>query len=66
MTDAKGVSGNTVADLREVALGWDDSARQCDDLGEPELAARDRRFASAMREAASILEALRMDDILST
>ena len=54
---AKGISGNTVADLREVASVWDKSAEYCDTCAEPELAARDRRFASAMREAADILEA---------
>jgi len=58
---AKGISGNTPADLREVAIVWDKSAEYCDTFGESELASRDRRFAAAMREAASILEALRMD-----
>ena len=58
---AKGVSGNTIADLREVAAVWDKSALYCEECGEPELAARDNRFAAAMREAASILEALRYD-----
>jgi hypothetical protein len=56
---AKGISGNTATDLREVAIVWDKSAEYCDQCGEPELASRDRRFAAAMREAASILEALR-------
>ena len=57
MTGAKGISGNTVADLREVALSWDESAKYCEDRGELELAARDRRFAAATREAADVLEA---------
>ena len=56
MTGAKGISGNTIADLREVAAVWDKSALYCDEKGEPELASRDRRFAAAMREAADILE----------
>ena len=56
---AKGISGNTPADLREVAIVWDASAVYCERCGETELAARDRRFASAMREAASILEAFK-------
>jgi hypothetical protein len=55
MNGAKGVSGNTVADLREVAVVWDKSAKYCDECGETELAERDRRFAAAMREAANIL-----------
>jgi hypothetical protein len=59
--NTKGTSGNTVSDLREVALSWDESALTCDSLGEPGLASRDRRFATAMREAADILEALRYD-----
>lgn len=54
--EPKGISGNTVADLREVAIMWDGGALFCDSRGEPELASRDRRFAAAMREAADILE----------
>ncbi len=57
MTGAKGISGNTVADLREVADSWDSSAKYCDQHNETELAARDRRFAAAMRSAADLLEA---------
>ncbi len=54
--ETKGISGNTAADLREVAAVWDKSALYCDEKGESELASRDRRFADAMREAADILE----------
>ena len=53
---AKGISGNTIVDLREVASVWDNSALICVEHGEAELASRDRRFAAAMREAADILE----------
>lgn len=55
--ETKGISGNTIADLREIASVWDKSAEYCDSCAEPELARRDRRFAAAMREAANILEA---------
>lgn len=54
--DKTGMSGNTPSDLREVAAMWDKSALYCDD-GYPDLAARDRRIAAAMRKAADILEA---------
>jgi hypothetical protein len=53
MTDSQGLSGNTPADLEEVAKSWDESAKYCDEQGAPELAERDRRFASAMRLAAT-------------
>lgn len=53
---AKGISGNTPADLREVAAVWDQSAKFCDLHNETELAERDRRFAAAMRKSAEILE----------
>jgi len=56
MCDAKGISGNTAADLKEVASMWDESALVCESHGEPSLAIRDRRFAAAMRKAAEILE----------
>jgi len=54
---SSGLRGNTVKDLREVATMWDSSARVCDLMEEPGLAQRDRRFATAMRKAADILEA---------
>ena len=62
MTGAKGISGNTPADLREVAAVWDKSAEYCDSRGEDGLASRDRRFAAAMREAADILAIKAQDD----
>ena len=54
MIAAKGILG-TSAELREVALSFDASAKYCEERGELELAARDRRFAAAMRKAADIL-----------
>jgi len=53
----KGISGNTAADLREVALTWDESAKYCESCGQIGLSFRDRRFAAAMWEAANIIEA---------
>jgi hypothetical protein len=54
-----GISGNTPADMREIAAIWDESAKFCEEHEDQfvrQLAARDRRLAAGMRLAADILE----------